>query len=115
LVLDTAADAVDGKATATVTSGQWKCSYELVTVISPLLLPCSGVSSFFQTYTWESSLADITYLPLAVKQAEIWLLVFRKPETEQSEDSEYIVLETRNRNIIAEGIKVYNRPINMRR
>jgi hypothetical protein len=35
-------------------------------------------------YTWESSLAEITYLPFAAKQAEIWLLVFRKPETEEN-------------------------------
>jgi hypothetical protein len=53
----------------------------------------------FQTYTWESSLADITYLPFAAKQAEIWLLVFWKPETEKSEESE-ILLGTCNRNII---------------
>jgi hypothetical protein len=30
-------------------------------------------------YTWESSLAATIYLPFAVREAEIWLLAFRKP------------------------------------
>jgi hypothetical protein len=77
----------------------------------PILAPCSGVSSFFQTYTWESSLADIAYLPFAAKQAEIWLLVFWKPKTEQSQESE-IFLGTCNGNINIESRKVDHRPVN---
>jgi hypothetical protein len=80
-VLDVIADPADGKATATVTSWQWKCSYEFVTDTTALLLPCAELSSFLQKYTWESSLAEITYLPFEDRQADIWLLVFRKPET----------------------------------
>jgi hypothetical protein len=38
-------------------------------------------------YTWESSLAEITYLPFAAKQAEIWLLVLRKPEKSRASEA----------------------------
>jgi hypothetical protein len=37
-------------------------------------------SLYLQIYTFESSLAEIMYLPFAAEQAEIWLLVFRNPE-----------------------------------
>lgn len=45
----------------------------------PLLLLGRGPGSYRQTYTWESSLAHTTYFPSGVNDAEIWLLVFKKP------------------------------------
>lgn len=47
--------------------------------MTPLLLFGQRSASFFQMYTWESSLAAIIYLPFAVREAEIWLVAFRKP------------------------------------
>lgn len=44
-----------------------------------LLLGREAGDSYFHMYTFESSLADTTYLPSAVIEAEIWLLVFRNP------------------------------------
>jgi len=47
--------------------------------VTPLLLLGLQSASFFQMYTWESSLAATTYLPFAVRDAEIGLVAFRKP------------------------------------
>jgi hypothetical protein len=71
---------VKGQVTATVTFSQWKCSWVFVTETMPFFLLGFEPSLFLQTYTWESSLAEIIYRPFPVKQAEIWLLVFRNPE-----------------------------------
>ena len=47
--------------------------------MTPLVLLGLQSASFFQMYTWESSLAATTYLPFAVRDAEIGLVAFRKP------------------------------------
>lgn len=77
-------EAIPGHEMAAETSWLWKCSYEFVTVtflllLLLLLLGREAGDSYFHMYTFESSLADTTYLPSAVIEAEIWLLVFRNP------------------------------------
>lgn len=75
--------AIPGHEMAAETSWLWKCSYEFVTVtlflLLLLLLGREAGDSYFHMYTFESSLADTTYFPSAVIEAEIWLLVFRNP------------------------------------
>lgn len=67
-----------GQGIATDTSLHWKCSWDLVVIIplALLLAPTLKTSSRLHKYTWESSLAHTTYLPSAVNDAAIWLLVF---------------------------------------
>ena len=77
-------EAIPGHEMAAETSWLWKCSYEFVTVtflllLLWLLLGREAGDSYFHMYTFESSLADTTYFPSAVIEAEIWLLVFRNP------------------------------------
>lgn len=74
---------VPGHGIATETSLHWKCSWEFELMI--LFFPAPEVrgSSRFQTYTWESSLAHMTYFPFGLNEAPIWLLVFRKPVCSQ--------------------------------
>jgi hypothetical protein len=71
---------VQGQATATVTLSQWKRSWVFVTDMMFFFLLGLESSLYLQIYTFESSLAEIMYLPFAAEQAEIWLLVFRNPE-----------------------------------
>lgn len=71
---------VKGQVTATVTLLQLKCSWVFVTETVPFFLLGSKSWLFLHKYTWESSLAEITYRPFPAKQADIWLLVFRNPE-----------------------------------
>lgn len=70
-----------GQETATVTPSQWKCSWVFVIETMPFFVFGSESSLHLHIYTWESSLAEIRYLPFTAEQAEIWLLVLRKPET----------------------------------
>lgn len=68
-----------GHGIATETSLHWKCSWEWVVTNFLFPAPAFCCSSRFQIYTWESSLAHTTYFPSGLNEAEIWLLVFRKP------------------------------------
>jgi hypothetical protein len=68
-----------GQETATVTPSQWKCSWVFVIETMPFFVFGSESSLHLHIYTWESSLAEIRYLPFTAEQAEIWLLVLRKP------------------------------------
>jgi hypothetical protein len=71
---------VQGQGTATVTPSQWKRSWIFVTDRMFFFLLGLESSLYLQIYPFESSLAEIMYLPFAAEQAEIWLLVFWNPE-----------------------------------
>lgn len=65
---------------ATETSLQVKCSWARVTsILLNFPLPALLWSSCFHTYTSESSLALIIYLPSGLNEAAIWLFALRKP------------------------------------
>ena len=76
---------VPGQGMATETSRHWNCSNDLVlTMLLFAEAELCRCSSRFHTYTCESSLADITYLPSWLNEAAIWLLVFLKPVVSES-------------------------------